>query len=159
MKDMIFKCSAEGCPRTYTNKFNLKRHMEAFHSEDKKYQCKYCFKLLSSKQNLREHTFTHSGEKPYCCKEPGCGVSFRQGSQLSAHKRIHLAIKTFSSGPQENSATEGSYIKLSDFLRTNPTILEEKMAVLDQKFKNIDIKLPPISLSQEFDRLPTYILY
>lgn len=53
-------------------------------------QCKACKKILSSKQNLKEHMFIHSGERPYVCKAPGCGITFRQGSQLSAHKRIHI---------------------------------------------------------------------
>lgn len=58
-----------------------------------KYKCKYCFRDLSSRQNLREHLYIHTGEKPYSCTEPGCGQSFRQGSLLSIHKRIHSEVK------------------------------------------------------------------
>ncbi|CAG9317730.1 unnamed protein product [Blepharisma stoltei] len=159
MKDVVFKCSAEGCPRTYTNKFNLKRHIEAFHSEDKKYQCKYCTKILSSKQNLREHAFTHSGEKPYFCKETGCGMRFRQGSQLSAHKRIHAAIKSYSACKQEDSPIEKRSIKLSEYLARNPRILDEKYEIFEENLENFDFKLPPIAVPQEFDRLPSYVLY
>lgn len=61
----------------------------------KKFQCSYCSKALSSKQNLKEHEFTHTGELPYICKNPGCGMRFRQGSVLSAHKRIHTIIEKY----------------------------------------------------------------
>lgn len=57
-----------------------------------KHQCQICNKFLSSKQNLREHKFVHTGELPYICKTPGCGLRFRQGSVLSSHKKIHNII-------------------------------------------------------------------
>lgn len=54
------------------------------------FKCKYCKKGLSSRQGLREHEYIHSGHKPYKCIEPGCFAQFRQGSQLSIHKRNHI---------------------------------------------------------------------
>ncbi|OMJ70014.1 hypothetical protein SteCoe_32101 [Stentor coeruleus] len=89
----IYMCQFSGCLKQYKNQCNLKRHEEAFHSENKKYQCAHCKKLLSSKQNLKEHEFIHTNANPYVCKEFGCGLRFRHGSQHSAHKRIHTAIK------------------------------------------------------------------
>lgn len=59
------------------------------------YKCKYCSKSLSTKQSLREHSYIHTGQKPYVCKEPGCNQTFRQSSQLSYHKRIHTELKKF----------------------------------------------------------------
>jgi uncharacterized Zn-finger protein len=53
------------------------------------FKCKFCLKNLSSRQNLREHMYIHTGLKPYVCKEVGCGQSFRQGSLLSIHKKEH----------------------------------------------------------------------
>lgn len=61
----------------------------------KKFTCSFCNKVLSSKQNLKEHEFTHTGELPYVCKYPGCGMRFRQGSVLSSHKRIHSFIERY----------------------------------------------------------------
>ena len=88
MKD-FFKCTVSGCSKMYVNKAILKRHFQAFHNTSNKFQCKTCNKSLASRQNLKEHSFIHSGEKPYSCKESGCGASFRQGTHLSAHKKLH----------------------------------------------------------------------
>ncbi|CAG9329351.1 unnamed protein product [Blepharisma stoltei] len=158
MKDMAFNCPIEGCNRAYKNKFNLDRHMEALHMQDKKYQCPHCQKILSSKQNLNEHLFTHSGEKPYVCKEPGCGMKFRQGSQLSAHKRIHVAIKCYASRMEEN-LTGRYYLKLSHCLRLYPALLEHRQAIPDVKTEFQEVFLPLISGPSGLVQLPSDILY
>ena len=97
-----FSCQISGCFKVYKSKANLKRHMEAIHADTKKYQCNQCSKILSSKQNLKEHKFIHTKELPYVCKEIGCGLRFRHGSQYSAHKRIHNIIKNIVDGCQKN---------------------------------------------------------
>lgn len=58
----------------------------------RKFQCVYCYKTLSSKQNYKEHIYIHTGEKPFKCTEPGCEESFRQGSQLSVHRKMHRQV-------------------------------------------------------------------
>ena len=68
---------------------------EGARPKNKKFTCSFCSKVLSSKQNLKEHEFTHTGELPYVCKYPGCGMRFRQGSVLSSHKRIHSFIEKY----------------------------------------------------------------
>jgi uncharacterized Zn-finger protein len=88
MKD-LFKCTVPDCNKVYVNKAILKRHFQAFHENSGKFQCKVCRKNLASRQNLKEHSFIHSGLKPYACKELGCRASFRQGTHLSAHKKTH----------------------------------------------------------------------
>ena len=62
-------------------------------SEEFNFKCKVCGKNLSSRQNLKEHFYTHTGERPYACTEEGCGESFRQASLLSIHRRIHKEVK------------------------------------------------------------------
>ncbi|OMJ80744.1 hypothetical protein SteCoe_18901 [Stentor coeruleus] len=85
----IFKCSVGECDKTYACEAILKRHILAFHSSVNKFQCGVCKKSLASRQNLKEHMFIHTREKPYVCPEPGCFMSFRQGTHLSAHKKLH----------------------------------------------------------------------
>lgn len=88
MKD-LYTCTALGCDKMYVNSAILRRHVQAFHSNSNKFQCKTCGKALASRQNLKEHSYIHSGEKPYACNQPGCVMSFRQGTHLSSHKKVH----------------------------------------------------------------------
>ena len=92
MASTIFECPYPECVQTYRVEKTLRRHIEAIHSETKKFQCQFCHKNMSSAQNLREHVYIHTGERPYICTESGCFARFRQGSQLSAHKKVHRAI-------------------------------------------------------------------
>lgn len=85
---IMYCCMHAVCGKCYSTKFNLKRHIETIHLRIKKYQCKDCKKLFSSKQNLTEHMYTHSGARPFSCKI--CKKIFRQASQLSLHKRAHI---------------------------------------------------------------------
>lgn len=83
----LYCCMAPDCDKSYTSKFNLKRHVEIAHYKIKRFECLVCHGLYSSLQNLKEHTNLHYGLKPFSC--PQCGEAFRQASQLSLHKRSH----------------------------------------------------------------------
>ena len=87
MKNKLYVCPYEGCGKAYSAQVNLKRHVECIHLRLKNFCCHFCNKQLSSKQNFREHLYIHTGEKPFECKI--CGEIFRQGSQLSQHKKVH----------------------------------------------------------------------
>ena len=115
MRSSHFECPYNGCNRIYNSQQNLDNHIEATHKEAKRFVCSFCNRVLSSQQNLREHTYTHTGECPYKCKEPGCNMTFRQGSQLSAHKKVHQAIQRSSS---DNQFVE---LKLTQRLERCPT--------------------------------------
>ena len=90
-----FICKHANCERSYSSKYNLRRHIESNHSKIKRFRCRACGKHLSSKQNLQEHLYTHSKVKPYVCAEPHCEKSFRQSSQLSNHKKLHQELLAF----------------------------------------------------------------
>lgn len=80
------------------------------------FKCRFCQKNLSSRQNLKEHTYIHTGEKPYECPEAGCGKKFRQGSLLSIHKRIHQEVEN---GIKKDSLRKKvKFFKLTDLLKS-----------------------------------------
>ncbi|OMJ85121.1 hypothetical protein SteCoe_13652 [Stentor coeruleus] len=136
IKMNLFICQFPGCLKQYKNKCNLKRHEEAFHSDNKKFQCEYCTKVLSSRQNLKEHEFIHTNEMPYLCKEFGCGLRFRHGSQYSAHKRIHIAIKNIVDSP-----LVGSF---------NVPFIKEGLNKENTNERHVEIKLPLIVGGQDY---------
>ncbi|NIM37998.1 MAG: hypothetical protein GTN67_07005, partial [Hydrotalea flava] len=40
--------------------------------------CEECSRKFTSHSNLRRHIRTHTGEKPYECRFPGCEGAFAQ---------------------------------------------------------------------------------
>ena len=98
MKTLRLYCDVVGCKKTFRNQESLEIHVENEHANSNQechdeFKCQYCNKNLSTKQSLKEHLYTHTGEKPYKCLEAGCGLLFRQSSQLSNHKKVHSEIK------------------------------------------------------------------
>ena len=132
----IYTCSYPDCGRIYVNSSILKRHVQAFHLSVKKFQCAFCGKCLASRQNLKEHNYIHTGEKPYVCNVLGCGASFRQGTHLSAHKKIEHS-------DNQSSSQQKHLIKLSYLTHLLGNITEpyEKCSC----GQNETIELPKIS--------------
>ena len=100
------------------NQFNLK--------------CKYCSKNLSSRQNLREHLYIHTGEKPYICTEIGCGQSFRQGSLLSIHKKIHSEIGK-SKNRERRAIKQINYPRLTELLPNSLISIDTPLEQLERE--------------------------
>ena len=84
-----YPCYYPQCSKTFSTRFNLRRHVNVSHLEIRAFICEVCKKTFASKQNLREHGFIHTGEKPFTCPFPGCDRRYRQASQLAFHKRGH----------------------------------------------------------------------
>jgi uncharacterized Zn-finger protein len=87
-KILQFCCMYNSCGKGYSTKLNLKRHILSKHSAINRFTCSFCQKAFASKQNMTEHSYTHSGFKPYKCLT--CNKVFRYASTYSVHKRIHL---------------------------------------------------------------------
>lgn len=94
MVNYAYVCNFQDCFRTFRTKFNLKRHINSFHFKLKRFKCEQCSKCFASKQNLKEHSYIHTGERFYKCPELNCGKRFKQPSQLLVHNRIHLRAKS-----------------------------------------------------------------
>lgn len=113
MKTKYLSCNSGNCRKTFRNESSLQKHLSEDHSECENnsiigYRCKKCKRVLGSQQSLKEHFYTHTGQKPYKCNEPGCGKYFRQSSQLSYHRRIHMEVKKYlKQNPEAMNDSEG----------------------------------------------------
>ena len=95
----------------------------------------------------------HMREKPLKCNEPGCNESFRQGSQLSVHRKMHRQVLLLQTRTQFQ-IPKVTYIQLTDLLKTQvrPTVptlppqTHEKCHLPDISLKTQepvgDVKLP-----------------
>ena len=97
MERLQLQCPHADCSKIFGSKYNLTRHIRCCHLKIKSFVCEICGMGLASNQTKQEHLYIHSGEKPYRCDFPGCEKRYRQSSQLSVHKRVHMR----GHGPQE----------------------------------------------------------
>ncbi|CAG8492846.1 13656_t:CDS:2 [Acaulospora morrowiae] len=61
---------------------------------------------FSRPSSLRIHTYSHTGEKPFVCTEPGCGRKFSVQSNMRRHLRVHRLGRTVKK-PRYDGEVEG----------------------------------------------------
>ncbi|KAL9541037.1 hypothetical protein MBANPS3_009348 [Mucor bainieri] len=71
-----------------------------------RYVCPYCHKKFSRPSSLRIHTYSHTGEKPFVCTEPGCGRHFSVQSNMRRHLRVHRLGRSVNSNTLEATKEE-----------------------------------------------------
>ncbi|MPC32254.1 Protein krueppel [Portunus trituberculatus] len=56
------------------------------------YPCPVCQRLFGKRHHLKDHMYTHTGERPFPC--PVCGLGFSQKSNMRRHARsTHPEVK------------------------------------------------------------------
>ncbi|KAK2814882.1 hypothetical protein Q7C36_023148 [Tachysurus vachellii] len=61
----IFKCTKEGCTKTYTTHFNLQNHILSFHEGKRSFICPHdgCGKAFAMEESLKRHAVIHDPQK------------------------------------------------------------------------------------------------
>ncbi|XP_025831808.1 uncharacterized protein LOC108742446 isoform X2 [Agrilus planipennis] len=85
-----FQCKS--CLKVLGSRAALQRHLKEVHNKqiEGSCACYRCGKLFQNKSNLKIHMLTHSGIKPFRCKEDKCNAAFTTKQCLQFHyKKTH----------------------------------------------------------------------
>jgi len=97
MKSDSYPCSFPDCQHSYRTHEKLEKHKKTHEGQEstkqKLFACPVCKRILTTKQSLTEHLFTHKEKKMFRCSEVGCGKKFKQYSQLCNHRKLHRLSK------------------------------------------------------------------
>ena len=98
IKDHIKRTHSTGrfnchiCGKQADNEEKMKRHIKLHNIDSEGLPCQHCHLRFITKQKLREHINSHTGETPYRCPSSHCGKSFMSSSSLSHHKKVCSAL-------------------------------------------------------------------
>ncbi|KAL9888413.1 rotund isoform 1-T1 [Glossina fuscipes fuscipes] len=87
------KYQCKMCPQIFTSKADLQLHTQIHMREAKPYKCTQCSKAFANSSYLSQHTRIHLGIKPYRCEI--CQRKFTQLSHLQQHIRTHTGDKPY----------------------------------------------------------------
>ncbi|KAI4827243.1 hypothetical protein KUCAC02_030653 [Chaenocephalus aceratus] len=73
--------SCKHCHMSFSVAAALAYHTKKKHSEGKMYVCQYCKAVFAQSIELTRHVRTHTGDRPYVCRECGKGYSQASDSQ------------------------------------------------------------------------------
>ena len=79
-----YPCLWPGCKCGFSYSWDLKKHITAHKNANKPKHCKHCDYTNADPRNLKQHTCTHTDEKPHKCKF--CGQGFRFWVQKKHHQ-------------------------------------------------------------------------
>lgn len=87
---VVHRCQV--CYTEFKTRIAVYHHFKANHTDDHK--CEQCGESLPTKERLKEHVASHTGEKPYTCTV--CRKSFCKSKSLREHIKIHDDSKKMS---------------------------------------------------------------
>ena len=81
----------EDCGAAFSQRNNLKSHIQGIHSDEKAFKCHECDASFACAAYLKRHIVIHTSEMKYKCDK--CYRSFLRSTTLSVHKLTHTGEK------------------------------------------------------------------
>ncbi|KAI9496470.1 hypothetical protein BDB00DRAFT_751050, partial [Zychaea mexicana] len=104
-KEETHQCKWESCYLEMGNLEELIVHVKDKHIGSGKalYYCGWenCprnQKPFTKRHKMHNHLRTHTGERPFECKEPDCGKRFSRPDSLTTHSKIHSNVRPYLCG-------------------------------------------------------------
>jgi hypothetical protein len=90
------KCPWEGCTFSTALKRNLKAHTRS-HTGERPFHCVWggCSYTSARAGDLKQHARIHTGEKPFVCTWAGCDYTAAQASNLKRHSLVHTGERPY----------------------------------------------------------------
>ncbi|XP_054286559.1 uncharacterized protein LOC129002634 [Macrosteles quadrilineatus] len=92
MLDVLRDFQCKHCLKILGSRPALQRHFKEVHQKDVvgAFTCDRCGKMFQNKSNLKIHMLTHSGIKPFKCREAECPAAFTTKQCLQFHyRKVH----------------------------------------------------------------------
>ena len=116
-------CKCPQCDKVIVGLYHLNLHIRRVHMKIRNHKCEICEKMFCNAQYLAIHKKAVHGdnERPFQCKVPNCGKSFKTEFSLHSHTiYIHEKVKKY-----QCDKCEKSFVRL--------TSLQNHMAVIHDK--------------------------
>ncbi|TID21654.1 hypothetical protein E2P81_ATG04922 [Venturia nashicola] len=88
-----FVCGWKDCNTSFKHRGKLNRHISGAHSRYHAYSCSHCDRTFCTKEQLKNHETTHTGEKKYKCTH--CDHRSATKTQHNTHERTHTKSKPY----------------------------------------------------------------
>ena len=104
------------------------------HSGVKKYTCEFCSRTFTKRNTLNNHRRLHTGEKPFICPSPGCGMTFVQRTACKTHakKRHNIEITIYARNP-DVPQSQASLAQMSLSQRMEQQQIQERLRQQQQQ--------------------------